>query len=356
MNKLLKVLEDRKVFLESSYYSSEDSTIPFHIHDIFKNGLPADFRLVGATTRNPADITPALRSRCMEIFFDSLGEEDIKKITINAANKGKLGYEPGVIELVGRYATNGRDAVNMIQTAGSIASLDSRNMITMKDMEWVIETGQYSPRTNKKIEPGFRVGVVNGLAVHGIRTGSLLEIEITAGDSLPKEGMVTITGIIEEEEFRNNSSSSKRRSTARASIDNALTLVERVTGISCKDYNIHINYPGGAPVDGPSAGIAIFTALYSAIFQKPISNEIAMTGEVSIRGKVYPVGGVYAKIAAAKRSGIKKVVIPVDNNQATFHDMGIKVIPVSKIEEVVQHVFNENTEDIRITAQTLLNA
>ena len=58
MNKLLKVLEDRKVFLESAYYSSEDTNIPSHIHDIFQNGLPADFRLVGATTRMPDEIPP----------------------------------------------------------------------------------------------------------------------------------------------------------------------------------------------------------------------------------------------------------------------------------------------------------
>ncbi|NLO96771.1 MAG: AAA family ATPase, partial [Peptococcaceae bacterium] len=65
INKLLKVLEDRKVILESAYYSSEDTNIPEHIHDIFQNGLPADFRLIGATTRRPEEIPPAVRSRCM---------------------------------------------------------------------------------------------------------------------------------------------------------------------------------------------------------------------------------------------------------------------------------------------------
>ncbi|MBT9155437.1 MAG: Lon protease 2 [Firmicutes bacterium] len=69
MNKLLKVLEDRKVFLESAYYSPEDANVPKHIHDIFANGLPADFRLVGATTRSPEHISPAIRSRCLEIYF-----------------------------------------------------------------------------------------------------------------------------------------------------------------------------------------------------------------------------------------------------------------------------------------------
>ena len=71
MNKLLKVLEDRKVYLESAYYNSEDTGTPAYIHDIFQNGLPADFRLVGATTRSPQEIPPALRSRCMEIYFQA---------------------------------------------------------------------------------------------------------------------------------------------------------------------------------------------------------------------------------------------------------------------------------------------
>ena len=69
INKLLKVLEDRKVILESAYYCPEDSNIPSHIHDIFRNGLPADFRLVGATTRMPHEIPAAIRSRCLEVFF-----------------------------------------------------------------------------------------------------------------------------------------------------------------------------------------------------------------------------------------------------------------------------------------------
>src|SRR3954447_18668064 len=83
LNKLLKVLEDRKVFLESAYYHAEDSNIPLYIHDIFQNGLPADFRLVGATTRSPNDLPPALRSRCMEVYFRPLLPNEIGQIAEN---------------------------------------------------------------------------------------------------------------------------------------------------------------------------------------------------------------------------------------------------------------------------------
>ncbi len=87
LNKLLKVLEDRKVFLDSSYYSSENPNMPDYIKEIFDNGLPADFRLIGATTRSPEEIVPAIRSRCVEIFFRSLEQEEIRVIAKNAAIK-----------------------------------------------------------------------------------------------------------------------------------------------------------------------------------------------------------------------------------------------------------------------------
>jgi len=93
MNKLLKVLEDRKVFLESAYYSSEDKNIPDHIHDIFQNGLPADFRLVGATTRTAEEVSPALRSRCVEIYFRPLQPEEVSIIANNAVRKGGFTVE-----------------------------------------------------------------------------------------------------------------------------------------------------------------------------------------------------------------------------------------------------------------------
>ena len=90
MNKLLKVLEDRKVFLDSAYYNSEDPNMPSYIKEIFEEGLPADFRLIGATTRSPEEIVPAIRSRCVEIFFRALDGDEIEIIAKNAAEK--VGY------------------------------------------------------------------------------------------------------------------------------------------------------------------------------------------------------------------------------------------------------------------------
>jgi len=340
INKLLKVLEDRKVFLESAYYSSEDHNIPLHIHDIFQNGLPADFRLVGATTRTPEDIPPAIRSRCVEIFFRPLTVDEVAAIAKKAAQKGGFQLEEGCEKLVAKYAANGRDAVNIIQIAGGVALVNGTSEIKRKDIEWVIEFGQYSPRIEKKVVPGYQIGCINGLAVCGRSQGLVMEIEVSAVPCEPGKGNLTVTGIIEEEEMDGRGQKLKRNSTARASVQNMLTVIKKFCGEDPDNYNIHLNFPGGIPIDGPSAGTAIMTAVYSAMKNIPVDSTLAMTGEISIRGKVKPVGGVVAKVEAARLAGIKKVLIPKENWQELFDNMDdIKVIPVEDIHEILDIVF-----------------
>ncbi len=338
MNKLLKVLEDRRVFLESAYYSSEDNNIPSHIHEIFQKGLPADFRLVGATTRTADEIPPAIRSRCVEVYFRPLTAEEITLIARNAASKGGFKVEEGVDDIIAKYAKNGREAVNIVQIAGGVVQVEGRSVITRKDIEWVVEFGHYSPRIEKKISAGEQVGCINGLAVFGNCTGMVLDIEVSAMPVAVGKGSIKITGIIEEEEMDGRGQKLKRTSSARASVENVLTVLKKFVDIDYKDYDIHLNFPGGIPIDGPSAGTAIATAVYSAIKNLPIRSDVAMTGEMSIRGKVKPVGGVVAKVEAARLAGIKRVLIPRENWQELFETMDIEVIPVDDINEVLEIV------------------
>ncbi len=337
MNKLLKVLEDRKVFLESAYYNSEDTHIPYHIHDIFQNGLPADFRMIGATTRGPESIPPALRSRCMEIYFRPLTQSETKLVAENAARKIHFEMQPGVSEVIAQYATNGREAVNMIQTAVGINLLENRDKILIADVEWVLNNGQYNPRPDRKVNDEAIVGYANGLAVFGPNIGTLLEIEASAIRTIGRKGSLTITGVVEEEEIGSREGRTiKRKSMAKGSVDNVLTILKKYLDTDPSKYDIHLNFPGGTPVDGPSAGITIATAIYSAIHNIPIDNKLAMTGEISIRGKVMPVGGVVAKVEAAMQAGAEKVIIPKDNWQHIFKDFAVRVIPVEDIQEVIR--------------------
>ncbi|RNB90524.1 ATP-dependent protease LonB [Brevibacillus fluminis] len=334
MNKLLKVLEDRKVMLESAYYSEENTQIPAHIHDVFRYGLPADFRLVGATTRSPEELPPALRSRCLEIFFRPLMPAEVGSIIRTASQKLDMILTEEAVAVVERYATNGREAINTLQIAAGIAMTEERKSIEPADVEWVVHSSQKSPRHEKKVHQTPQIGLINGLAVYGPNMGSVMELEVTATlATIPGNGRVTMTGMVEEEELGNRNRTIRRKSTAKGSIENVLTVLHRL-GVAPYDYDLHINFPGGIPVDGPSAGLTIAIAIFSAIQKKRIDNLLAVSGEISIHGKVKPVGGIVAKVEAARQAGATRVLIPEENWQSIFTEMeGIQVIPVSMVQE-----------------------
>ncbi|MFO7290179.1 Lon-like ATP-dependent protease [Planifilum fulgidum] len=336
MNKLLKVLEDRKVFLESAYYNPEDSNIPSHIHDIFQNGLPADFRLIGATTRMPEEIPPAIRSRCVEIFFRPLRAKEIGEIARQALKRTGVRFEEEVIRIIQKYATNGREVVNIVQTAVGLAFTEKRNQVLASDVEWVVHNSQLSPRPELKMPDSPQVGVATGLAVSGPNMSTLLEVEVTAVPAERKGGgSLRITGVVDEEELGGGSRTLRRKSMAKGSVENVMTVLRR-NGFSPDDYHLHVNFPGGVPVDGPSAGVTIAAAIVSAIRGIPVDNRLAMTGELSIHGRVKPVGGVVAKVDAARQAGASRVIIPEENMQSLFGQMeGIEVIPVRRLEEVL---------------------
>ena len=334
MNKLLKVLEDRVARFQSSYYSRGNRSIPGYIHEIFRNGIPADFRLIGATTRSPHEIPDALRSRCTEIFFDRLDRHSVEQIAENSLRRAGVRYEDGLCQKIACYASGGRDTVNLVQALTSLAWMEGKECITAADLEWAAETGKYQPIYQKKIPEKPQIGVVNGLGVQP-QGGVLLSVE-----AIVQKGQsgLTVTGIMEEEEIKNRQGSGRRKSNARSAAENVLTLMEQF-GFSKKDYNVHLNFPGGIPVDGPSAGVAMFLAVYSAFTETAVPNDIALTGEISIHGQVLPVGGVEEKLEAAKEAGARIAFIPKENWKESFERLEIKVIPVEEVQEILEHVF-----------------
>ncbi|MEQ8200732.1 MAG: ATP-dependent protease LonB [Syntrophomonadaceae bacterium] len=337
MNKLLKVLEDRKVLLESAYYNEADRNIPKHIHDIFQNGLPADFRLVGATTRMPADIPAALRSRCLEVFFRPLDPQCIRDITKNAAAKVNLILEEKAVEEISRHAGNGREAVNMVQLVAGMSQVEKAERVTNDIVQKVINNGNLTARVEMKVKEYPQVGMVNGLAVWGANIGTLIEVEAAITPAAAGKGAWRVTGVVESEELDSGGRTLRRKSTALGAVESVLTVLQAQCGLNIRDFDIHINFPGGTPVDGPSAGIAIATAVFSAVKARPVNNLVAMTGEISVHGKVKPVGGVSAKVEAAAKAGAQKVLIPHENWLNTFDDLtDIEVIAVRDIHEVLE--------------------
>lgn len=339
MNRLLKVLEDRYVRFESSYYSSTNKNIPSYIHELFKTGMPADFRLIGATTRRPEEIPSALRSRCVEIFFNSLNEENLLEIMDNALKKLEINMEEKLQKKVCQFANNGRDVVKMVETLAGKLNIEERNCVEDEDIDWVIRCGKYRKKHWFIVENCDKVGVVNGLAVTGEGNGILLPIEVSAVKN--KKGEVRYGGICESETVSSGNRTITGKSSAKVSMDNVLTVLSEIYSIPVSDYNITVNFPGGMPVDGPSAGIALFAACYSAIKKIGVNNKIAFTGELSIMGNINPVGGVKEKLEAARNSGAELAVIPTENYYKDLERIGIDILPVRRIDELTGYLYNK---------------
>lgn len=336
MNKLLKVMEDRRVFFESAYYSREDKNIPPYIHDIFANGMPADFRLIGATTRSPESLPPALRSRAIEVFFRPLFQNELEYIALNGAKSAGMKMEPGAAELAARYSSNGRDVINIVQMAVGLASSNDRDIILLKDVEWIAHTGQYSERPSEKADTSAKIGRAYGLAVSS-NQGFILGIESAALPVSKGNGKVCISGFAEQESMDGGSRKLSRKSSAIASIDNVLTMLNKNFALSTQDYELHISAAGGSMVDGPSAGVAIAVSVYSALTGKSVSGDIAFTGEVSLCGDILPVGGVRQKLLAAELAGINRVFAPSLNKGDYFG--GLSISPVDQIGQVISSIF-----------------
>lgn len=334
-NKLLKVLEDKRVTFESAYYDPHNERIPRYIKQMFEQGVPADFVLIGATTRGPEAINSALRSRCMEVYFEALKAEDIQKIVGLAAEKLNIQIQEGVKDLISYYADDGRSANKLLVEAYSIAlnkyedQQHSSFRVSTDEVYEAIQNSRIALSVDNRASEYSEVGKIFGLGAYGYR-GRLLEIEAVAfpADALG-EGRVRF----------NDTAGSM----ARDSVFNAASVIRGQFRESIYNYDLHINFIGGGKVDGPSAGVAIYLAILSAIKGIAIRQDVAVSGEISVRGRVKAVGGLHEKIHAARQAGIKKVLIPYDNREELkAKDMGIEIIPIASIEEAYPHVLEAN--------------
>lgn len=326
LNKLLKVLEDKRVYFESSYYDPHDPQIPLYIKRIFDEGVPADFVLIGATTREPYELNPALRSRCAEVYFVPLEPDHIVQIVKQAAGKLGVRITDNVPELISEYVIEGRKANSILLDAYGLAkfkSPDNTNiLITEEDVREVLRSSRLTPFIYKKVIPGEDIGRILGLGVSGY-LGSVLEIEVKAFSGPTGNGTI-----------RFNETAG---SMARDAVFNAAAVIRNLTGEDLKNYDLHVNVVGGGRIDGPSAGLAVTMAIYSALKEQPIRRDLAVTGEISIQGKVKPVGGIYEKIFGAKQAGVQTVIIPEENlNEVPSGLKGIEIITVDRVEDALK--------------------
>lgn len=332
LNKLLKVLEDKRVEFDSSYYDPGDESVPQYIKKLFTEGAPADFILIGATTREPEEINPALRSRCAEVFFEPLTPTEIETIVRQGADRLEVKLEPAVPGLIAEYTIEGRKAINILAEAYGLSLYQQqkkkgrrRRLITVANVMQVIQNARLTPFVTVRAKDTPEVGRVLGLAVSGF-VGSVLEVEAMAFPAR-EAGKGSI---------RFNETAG---SMARDSVFNAAVVYRLLTGDDLANYDVHVNIVGGGNIDGPSAGLAITAAIISAIQERPVRQDVAVTGEISIRGRVKPVGGVLEKIYGAKQAGMKLVLLPAENAPEIPESLqGIAIQPVATVEEALEHL------------------
>ena len=364
-NKLLKVLEDKRAYFESAYYDPDDKRVPPYIRKLFEEGAPADFVLIGATTRDAEHINPALRSRCAEIYFEPLTPAHILTIVENAARRLNVQLAEGAARLISEYTIEGRKAINILADAYSLAlnrlgdaeieqivSRETMNegedaaaeneqdtvsretatvplLVTKDDIYEVAQVSRLYQFGRRKASDTPAVGRVFGLGVAGF-LGSIIEIEAVAFPAAEK-GKGTV---------RFNETAG---SMAKDSVFNAASVMRQLTGRDIHDYDIHVNVIGGGNIDGPSAGTAILAAIVSAVTGAAIRQDVAVTGEISLQGEIKPVGGVFEKAYGARQAGISTLIIPWENKKDIPEEhLGLTIHRLKKAEEAFAILFADD--------------
>ncbi|MFA4956864.1 MAG: ATP-dependent protease LonB [Candidatus Methanoperedens sp.] len=327
--------------------------------------VPCDFIMVAAGNLDAIKgMHPALRSRVKgygyEVYMSDTIEDTpdnrkklVRFVAQEVVRDGKIPhFDSGAVEEIIREARRRagrkghltlklRDLGGLVRVAGDIAHGENAPLTTAahvlkaksiaRSVEQQLAYQYLERRKDYKlyIKEGAQVGRVNGLAVMGEDSGIVLPIiaEVTPTQST-SEGHIIATGML--------------KNIAREAVQNVSALIKKTTGKDISKMDVHIQFVGTYEgVEGDSASISIATAVLSAIQGIPVDQTVAMTGSLSVRGDVLPVGGVTYKIEAAALAGIKTVLIPKSNMgdvliEDEYKDK-IRIIPVSNIEEVLEY-------------------
>jgi ATP-dependent Lon protease len=332
---------------------------PEQNHTFNDHYLEVDYDLSNVmfiTTANTLNIPPALLDRMEVIRIAGYTEDEKveiarKHLIPNAIKKHGLDAKEWSIDdeallmLIRRYTREAgvrnleRELSNLIRKAVKEIIISKSKTVTVAAANLPDFLGVPKFRYGE-VEDKDMVGVATGLAWTEVG-GELLTIE---GVMMPGKGKMTVTGNLKEV--------MKESISAAASYVRSRAVDFGVEPPLFERRDIHVHVPEGAtPKDGPSAGIAMATAIVSVITGIPVRRDIAMTGEVTLRGRVLPIGGLKEKLLAALRGGIKKVLIPEENAKDLVDipasvKNGLEIVPVARMEQVLDHALVRKPEPI----------
>ena len=348
--------------------------------------VPTDFILVAAGNLDSIqNMHPALRSRIRGYGYEVYVNTDMKDTERNRrrlirfiaqevrnemkkdSGKSIPHFDKHAISLVlkeaqrrsgrrGKLSLRLRELGGLVRIAGDLAAEDGSSLTQSKHVvraraiakpleqqvadRYLERQSEYSMLVNE----GDRVGRVNGLAVLGADTG----LSDYSGVVLPVEAMVTPTQGRSGQVIATGGLSDL----AKESVTNISAVVKKLTGKDIRDFDLHVQFPGTHNVDGDSASITMATAIISAFEGVPIDQNLAMTGSLTVRGEVLPIGGVSAKIEAAVKSGIKRVVIPRSNMNDVLidekYESQVEILAVDSLDEVLEHALVGKEEKVSL--------
>ena len=333
--------------------------------------VPCDFIMIASGNLDAMEnMHPALRNRVKgygyEVYMDDTIEDDpemrrkyVRFVAQEVQKDGRLpsfdaeAVEEIILEARRRAGRKGhltlgfRSLGGLVRVAGDIARAEGAETVTRdhvlaakrrsRSIEQQLADDYIERRKDYEltVEQGSVVGRVNGLAVMGEDSGIVLPVmaEVTPSHS-QEEGRVIATGQLKE--------------MAMEAVDNVSAIIKKFSDEDISEKDIHIQFVqvGGQGVEGDSASITVATAVISALEDVPVAQNLAMTGSLSVRGDVLPVGGVTHKIEAAAKAGMEKVIIPKANEQDVMieeeYEEMVEIIPVSHISEVLEVALDDD--------------
>ena len=315
-------LLDRMEIIEVTSYTANEK---FHIakehllgKQLEKNGL-SEKQLV---------ITDNALRKIIENYTREAGVRDLERKIGQICRKAAR-------EILQNAGTNQADG-KAGAANGNVSANGRAIRVTKQNLEKYLGKEKYAP---DKLCEKDEIGIVRGLAWTSVG-GDTLEIEVNV---MPGKGDIDLTGQMGDV--------MKESAIAGISFIRSVAKEHKISADAFKKNDFHIHIPEGAvPKDGPSAGITMATAVFSALTKRPVLATVAMTGEITLRGRVLPIGGLKEKILAAKTAGIRKVIVPAENEKDVEEisreiKSGLEIVYVKHMEEVLEHALVKGKED-----------
>lgn len=332
---LLEVLDSE----QNSHFRDHYVEIPVDLSDVFFIATANSTSTIPRPLLDRMEVIEVTSYTANEKFHIAKKHLVKKQLKANGIKETQLMFSDTALKDMIQFYTREAGVRTLERTIGTVCRKAARELLKDKDKKIRVSGTNLGKYLGKKkytldtINEKDEIGIVRGLAWTSVG-GDTLQIEV---NKMPGKGDVELTGQLGD----------VMKESARTAVSFVRSVSEEyhIPENTFKEYDFHIHIPEGAvPKDGPSAGITMATAILSAVTDRKVRADIAMTGEVTLRGRVLPIGGLKEKILAAKTAGVKTVLVPKENEKDVEEiskeiKSGVEIIFVEKMSEVIEQAF-----------------